>query len=201
MERSYNLTGAKTSENLAKAFAGESQARTRYLFYSEVAKKEGYPTLEQLFLATADNERGHAEIFFEYLTKGLSKTILQPQVLVPVALGSTKQNLQAAAEGEYAEWTNLYPEFARVAQKEGFQDIAISFQDIATIEGRHNERFVYMLEKLNANMLYSSPIEVTWMCTNCGLHIQGKNAPKICPACHHPQSYFKTIFDDLYPLD
>lgn len=201
MEKGYNLTGTQTAENLAKAFAGESQARTRYLFYSETAKKEGYPTLEDIFLMTADNERGHAEIFFEYLTKGLKKTILQPEVLVPVELGNTAQNLQAASEGENLEWTKLYPAFGKQAEKEGFPEIATSFYKIATIEQRHGERFGYFLEKLKKNMLYSSPREVTWVCTNCGLHIQGKSAPSICPACHHPQSYFMTIFDELYPLD
>lgn len=199
MKCGYYLTGTKTATNLAKAFAGECQARTRYLFYAETAGSENYPTIQQIFLETADNERGHAEIFNDYLTTGLEKSVLSPQVLVPVALGDTAQNLCSAAEGEHLEWTSLYPEFGHVAEQEGFCDIAESFYKIASIEKRHDARYSYLLERLNKGMLYQLNFETTWICSNCGLYIKDKSAPDICPACHHPQSFYMTIFDQTYP--
>lgn len=199
MEKSYSLTGTKTEMNLARAFAGETQARTKYLFYADTANEEGYPTLQQIFLETSDNERGHAEIIYDYLTEGLPKTAVNVDTSVAVQLGNTAQNLLAASEGEYYEWTKLYPMFASIAEEEGFHDIAVTFHEITTIEKRHDERFTHLLEQLNQNTLYSSPIETLWICTNCGLYLRQKNAPAICPSCHHPQSFFMNINDQLYP--
>lgn len=201
MDCRNNLAGSKTAQNLAKAFAGECQARTRYLFYSETANSEGYPTLQQIFLETADNERGHAEIFYDYLTSGLKKQTMQTQALVPIALGTTSQNLVAAAEGEHEEWTKLYPSFAREAEQEGFKEIAVSFTKIASVEKRHDARYTYLLERLKRNMLYSLPYESMWICTNCGLYVKGKKAPDICPACHHSQPFYMDINDETYPYD
>lgn len=199
MEKNHSLAGTKTEMNLARAFAGETQARTRYLFYADAAKEEGYNTIQQIFLETSDNERGHAEITYDYLTNGLGKTSVNVDTSVAVQLGNTAQNLQAAAEGEHYEWTKLYPTFANIAEEEGFRDIALTFHEITTIEKRHGERFAHLFEKLNQNMLYSSPTETLWICTNCGLYLRQKNAPEICPSCHHPQSFFMNVNDQLYP--
>ncbi len=199
MRNKFYLTNTQTAINLAKAFVGESQARNRYLFYSDIAKKEGFNTLERIFLETADNERGHAEMFFEYLAEGLGKVKLTPQVSVPVSKEDTSSNLLSAALGEREEWSQLYPEFGKVAEQEGFYKIAESFHQIASIEKRHDLRFTYLLQRFNDSMLFSLPNEATWKCINCGLHIVSKTAPDICPACHHVKTYFMTIFDELYP--
>lgn len=200
MNKNVYLIGSNTEQNLAKAFVGESQARNRYLFYAGVAKKEGYPTLERIFLETADNERGHAEMFFEYLTNELPKRTLQPQVAVPAFLGDTAQNLLAAAEGEREEWSKLYPAFGREAESEGFRQIAESFYRIASIEKTHDERYSHLLNRLKTGTMFRLPGETTWICTNCGLHIQGKGAPEKCPACLHAKSYFMAYNDEIFPL-
>lgn len=197
----YYLTGTKTAENLAKAFAGESQARMKYMFYAEKAKEEGYPVLQKIFLEAADNERGHAETFYDYLTSGFQKITIKPSISVTASLGSTAQNLLAAAEGERGEWSEIYPSFGRDAEKEGFGIIAESFYKIASVEKRHDERFSHMLDRMTKNIMFSLPHETTWVCINCGLHIAGKSAPEICPACRHSQSYFMTVIDQIYPLE
>ncbi len=196
----YNLSGTMTAINLAKAFAGESQARTRYLFYSEVAKKEGFETIKQAFLETADNERGHAEMFFEYLSGGLPAEYLNPDVLVATGMSKTPNNLAYAAKGELDEWSKLYPSFAKDAKREGFPEIYTSFSKIATVEFRHEKRFLNLLERLKNNMLYSLPYEVVWECSNCGYRVKGNSAPDICPACHHEQNYFKIAHKEIYPI-
>ncbi len=186
---------SQTIQNLAKAFAGESQARTRYLFYSEVAKENGYPTIEQIFLETADDERGHAETFFDYLTEGANNIILEPSVLVPVAMGNISENLCAAAQGEYAEWTDLYPTFGKIAKQEGFEEIARSFFSIAEVEKRHDMRYRDLLKRYNTATLFSSACEATWQCINCGYRHKGNSAPEICPACKHPQTFYTMVCD------
>ena len=196
-----NLSGTKTAENLAKAISSEAQARNRYTFFAETAEEEHLPTLQKIFLTTADEERGHGEIFYKYLSEGLGKTILYPEFLVPVGLSKTENNLAFSAEIEHLEWSELYPEFGRMAEQEGFSEIAESFFKIATIEKRHDERFRYFEQRLKTGSLFSLPREVTWVCINCGLHLKGKSAPKICPACHHPQYYYMTNFDGIYPVN
>lgn len=196
----YDLSGSITATNLAKAFAGESQARTRYLFYAEIAKKEGMESIEQVFLETADNERGHAEIFFEYLSEGLPSGTLEPKALVPTGMAKTSNNLLYASKGEHEEWTELYPKFAEDAKKEGFTEIYTSFSEIIAIEYRHEKRFLNLLDRLKNNMLYNLPYEVIWECTNCGLRIKDNAAPEICPACHHEMGYFKIASREIYPI-
>lgn len=196
--RKYNLSGTITAVNLAKAFAGESQARTRYLFYAEAAKKEGLESIESVFLETADNERGHAEMFFDYLSEGLSDKDLNPSVLVPIGMGKTPKNLLIASRNEFEEWSKLYPQFAEDAKRENFPEIYTSFSKIATIEHRHEKRFLNLLDRYKEQMLYNLPYEVVWQCKNCGLRVKGKSAPEICPACHHAKSYFSTACKEIY---
>ena len=197
----YNLTGTVTAINLAKAFAGESQARNRYLFYSDVAKKERLQSVAQVFLETADNERGHAEMFFEYLTEGLPAQVLDVKASVPVSMGNTLSNLLFSAEGEHEERSVLYLKFAEDAKKEGFTEISTSFSDFATVEYRHEKRFLNLHERLKKGMLYTLPYEVVWECLNCGFRTKGTSAPDICPACHHPKDYFKIACKEVYPTD
>lgn len=186
---------------MAIAFAGESQARTRYLFYSEKAKEENYPTLANIFLETADNERGHAEIFYDYLESNSDSKVLIPHVMVPIELGNTEYNLKAAVDGEKSEYTGSYIEFAETAEREGFYEVAESFRRIATIEKWHHDRYVKLLNRLSMRMLFDLPTETIWVCTNCGLHIRGKSAPNICPACHHPKYYFMEFSDEFSPVE
>lgn len=191
MNNYQELRGSQTLTNLAKAFVGESQARNRYLFYSEIARKEKQMVLEEVFLETADNERGHGEIFYEYLTAGMNDTLLEPTVWVPVAMGSIPQNLSAASKGEYEEWSRLYPSYGQTAMAEGFETIANSFFAIASIEKHHDMRFREYLECFNTSTLYHSDNAAEWICLNCGYRHNNNSAPDICPACLHSQEYFK----------
>lgn len=186
----FDLTGTKTAINLAAAFAGESMARNRYQFYAEVALDEGFKSIEYVFLQTADNERGHAEIFYDYLTTGLKATALAPPVSVAIEKSTTLKNLLSAAGGEGEEAQNIYPEFARIAKIEGFPLICESFSKIASIEKRHHFRYMNLYKRFQTNQLYTATAETDWLCLNCGLIHHGTSAPEICPACHHPQSYF-----------
>lgn len=171
------LKGSQTEKNLAFAFAGESQARNKYTYFASKAKKEGYEQIASIFLETADNEKEHAKLWFKYLNGGNVPT--------------TSENLHAAANGENEEWTKMYKEFAEVARKEGFKEIAEAFEGVAKIEKAHEERYRKLLNNLNTNKVFISEDTVIWKCRNCGhIHI-GKQAPKLCPVCKHPQSYFE----------
>lgn len=163
------------------------------MFYSQISRAEGYPTLEEVFLITSDNERGHGEVFFDFLTEGLSNTILEPQVLVPVSKGNIPENLLAAAQGEYEEWSNLYPSFARTAKDEGFDQIANAFFSIAEVEKRHDMRFRDLLERYETETLFHTQKDVVWECLNCGYQHTGPDAPEICPACLHKQQFYKIV--------
>ncbi len=196
----FNLKGTKTAINLAKAFAGETQARTRYMFYAEIAKDEGYESIQNVFLITADNERGHAEMFYDYLTAGLGKAIIETDVAVPIQKTTTENNLLFSAKNECIEGEDEYVKFAKVAKDEGFDLIAISFAKIATIEKHHEKRFLNLLERLRRGMLYELPYETVWECLNCGLRVKGESAPIICPACHHPQGYYKVACNDIVKI-
>lgn len=189
-----SIKGTDTEKNLLKAFAGESQARNRYTYYASVAKKDGFEQISALFLETAENEREHAKIFFKYLEGGpLEITATYPAGVI----GSTAENLLAAAEGELEEWSDLYPAFARTADEEGFDNIAESFRQIAEVEAHHEARYRKLLENVNGYRVFKKDGVVMWKCRNCGYVYEGAEAPDLCPACHHPQSYFELLCDNF----
>lgn len=187
------LKGTETAENLMKSFAGESQARNRYTYYASVAKKEGYIQISNIFIETAGNEKEHAERFFKFLNKDLDGEVVEINATYPVALGDTKANLLAGANGENEEWSKLYPAFAKVAQKEGFPDIATLYTKISEVEKHHEERYRQLLSNVENKKVFDKDEVVTWKCGNCGYIYEGKSAPKICPACAHPQGYFEIL--------
>ncbi len=167
--------GTKTEQNLMAAFAGESQARNKYSYFASVAKKEGYEQIAAIFQKTADNEKEHAKMWFKEL-KGI---------------GDTKANLEAAADGENYEWTDMYATFADEAEAEGFTELAAKFRAVAMIEKAHEERYRRLLDNVQMNKVFEKAGETMWECRNCGHLVVGKKAPEICPVCAHPQSYFE----------
>ncbi|MDO5302163.1 MAG: rubrerythrin family protein [Tissierellia bacterium] len=168
--------GTQTEKNLEAAFAGESMARNKYNFFAKVAEKEGYMQIRDIFNVTALNEMAHAKVWFKELD-GISE--------------STLDNLKAAAAGEHYEWTEMYPTFAEDAEKEGFKELAVRFRNVAKVESEHEKRYNRLADNIKENKVFQKDEEVVWECINCGfLHI-GTKAPNICPACAHPQSYFK----------
>ncbi len=186
MEKS--IKGTRTEQNLLKAFAGESQARTRYTFFASVAKKEGYEQIAGVFLETAEQEKEHAKRFFKFLEGGMLEiTASYPAGII----GTTPQNLLAAAEGEKEEWDILYRDFEKIAQEEGFPKIATAFRMIARVESEHEARYRKLLANILENKAFSKDEEIEWQCRNCGFVHKGKNAPNICPACEHPQAFFE----------
>lgn len=189
-----SIKGTKTEVNLLKAFAGESQARNRYWFFSSVAKKEGFEQIAGLFLETAENEKEHAKVFFDYLEGGDAEiTASYPAGRV----GTTAENLLAAAEGEKMEWSVLYPDFASVAEAEGFADVATSFREIAEVESHHEARYRKLLDNVEARRVFDKEHPIKWKCRNCGYVFEGTSAPLICPACKHPQSYYE-VYTEPY---
>ena len=183
-----NIKGTKTEQNLLKSFAGESQARTRYTFFASMAKKEGYEQIAGVFMETAEQEKEHAERFFKFLEGGM----VEITASYPAGkIGTTAENLLAAANGELEEWGELYPEFARVADEEGFTAIAVVFRNIATVEAEHEARYRKLLSRVEEGKFFDREEEITWQCRNCGFVYKGKSAPKACPACAHPQAYFE----------
>ncbi|MCE5202718.1 MAG: rubrerythrin family protein [Actinomycetia bacterium] len=188
------IKGTATEQNLLKAFAGESQARNRYTYFASVAKEEGYEQISALFLETAENEREHAKVFFKYLEGGDAEiTATYPAGRI----GTTAENLLAAAEGEKLEWSELYPDFAAVAESEGFTDVATSFREIAEVEEHHEERYRKLLANVEAGTVFKRDGVVRWKCRNCGYIHEGPEAPTTCPACKHPQSYYE-LFCEPY---
>ena len=188
MEKS--LKGTKTEQNLLKAFAGESQARTRYTFFASVAKKEGYEQIAGLFMETAEQEKEHAKRFFKFLEGGdLEITATYPAGKI----GTTQENLLAAAQGENEEWDVLYPAFAAVADEEGFPAVAAAFRNIAKVEAEHERRYLKLLSRLTDGDFFHRDGKIWWQCRNCGFIVEAENAPKACPACLHPQSYFEPM--------
>ena len=171
------LKGSKTEKNLWEAFAGESQARNKYTYFASKAKKEGYEQIAALFLETAENEKEHAKIWFKLLCGG--------------DIPSTAENLTAAAAGENAEWTDMYPKMAAEAREEGFDKIAYLFEAVGKIEQEHEERYKKLLENVEDKLVFSKDGDAIWKCRNCGHIVVGKNAPEICPVCNHPQSFFE----------
>lgn len=183
-----SIKGTRTEQNLLKAFAGESQARTRYTYFAGVAKKEGFEQIAAIFEETAENEREHAKVFFKHLEGGMVEiTATYPAGVI----GTTAENLLAAAEGELEEWGTLYPDFAAVAEEEGFPEIAASFREIAKVEAYHERRYRKLLENVNGYKVFKKDGVVFWKCRNCGYVYEGSEAPKVCPACKHPQAYYE----------
>ena len=175
MNEKHKYAGTRTEKNLEAAFAGESQARNKYTYFASVAKKEGYEQIAALFLKTADNEKEHAKMWFKEL-KGI---------------GDTQVNLEAAADGENYEWTDMYAEFAKTADEEGFPELADKFRLVAEIERRHEERYRTLLNNVKTAAVFEKSEVKIWECRNCGHLIVGTKAPEICPTCNHPQSYFE----------
>ncbi len=172
-----DLKGTKTEQNLMTAFAGESQARNKYTYFASKARKDGYEQIAAIFEETANNEKEHAKMWFKELNGG--------------AIPSTIENLQAAAEGENYEWTDMYAQFAKVAKEEGFDRIAKLFEGVAAIEKEHEERYKKLLKNIEDEVVFSNDGDTIWVCRNCGHVVIGKNAPKVCPVCAHPQSFFE----------
>ena len=171
------LKGTKTEKNLMEAFAGESQAHTKYLYYASKAKKEGYVQISNLFIETALNEKEHAKLWFKYLHGG--------------EVPATTHNLEDAANGENFEWTDMYERMAKEAEEEGFKEIAAKMRMVGAIEKHHEERYRQLLKNINDEIVFSREGDVIWQCANCGHIVIGKKAPQICPVCNHPQSYFQ----------
>lgn len=188
MEKS--IKGTRTEQNLLKSFAGESQARTRYTFFASVAKKEGYEQIAGVFMETAEQEKEHAERFFKFLEGGMVEITASFPAGV---IGTTAENLKAAAEGEYEEWNDLYPMFAEIAEEEGFRAIAIAWRMIARVEAEHERRYLKLLANVKEERVFEKEEEIDWQCRNCGFVHKGKKAPGTCPACVHPQSYFEPM--------
>lgn len=175
MAKTTKYTGTQTEKNLQAAFAGESQARNKYTFFASVAKKQGYEQIAALFLKTADNEKEHAKLWFKELA----------------GIGSTAENLAAAAEGENYEWTDMYAGFAKTAEAEGFPELAARFRMVGEVERHHEERYRALLHNVEAAAVFAKSEVKIWECRNCGHIVVGTAAPEVCPVCNHPQSYFE----------
>lgn len=183
-----SIKGTKTEQNLLKAFAGESQARTRYTFFASVAKKEGFEQISAIFTETAEQEKEHAKKFFRFLEGGMVEiTASYPAGVI----GTTAENLLAAAEGELEEWGELYPDFAKVADEEGFPQIAATFRMVAKVEVEHEKRYRRLYKRVIDGTVFEREEETEWQCCNCGYVHRGKNAPATCPVCQHPQAFFE----------
>lgn len=186
MEKS--IKGTRTEQNLLKSFAGESQARSRYTFFASTAKKEGFEQIAAIFMETAEQEKEHAKRFFKFLEGGMVEiTASYPAGII----GTTAENLAAAAAGENEEWVELYPHFADIADEEGFPAIAVAFRMIAKVEAEHEARYRKLLANVEAGKVFEKDEEIEWQCRNCGYVHKGKKAPNTCPACAHPQAYFE----------
>jgi rubrerythrin len=185
---SKSLKGTVTEQNLLKAFAGESQARNRYEFFASVAKKEGYEQIAAIFLETASQEKEHAKRFFKFLEGGMTEI----QASYPAGIiGTTRENLKAAAEGENEEWTTLYPKFAETAQKEGFPEVAAAFRMITKVEAEHERRYLKLLQNVSEDRVFVKDGKVWWQCRNCGYVYESAKALEVCPACLHPKAYMQ----------
>lgn len=183
-----SVKGTKTEQNLLKSFAGESQARNRYDFFASVARKEGYEQIANIFQETALQEKEHAKRFFNFLEGGaLEITAAYPAGKV----GTTKENLKAAAEGEHEEWTDIYQNFAEVAQKEGFPEIATAYKMITKVEAEHERRYLKLLQNLSEDKVFMKNGKVWWKCLNCGYVYESEKALEMCPACLHPKSFMQ----------
>ncbi|WP_297122955.1 rubrerythrin [uncultured Porphyromonas sp.] len=188
-----SIKGTRTEQNLLKSFAGESQARNRYTYFASVAKDEGYRQIEAIFQETADQEKEHAKRFFKFLEGGdLEITASYPAGVI----GTTAENLKAAADGEHCEAEELYPEFSKVAEEEGFKEIATAYNNIIKAEKEHERRYLKLLERVESGKYFERDEEIYWQCRNCGFVVKAKKAPAKCPACDHPQEHFEPMRDN-----
>jgi len=188
-----SLKGTRTEQNLLKAFAGESQAKNRYEFFAKQAKKEGYEQMAAIFMQTAKEEQAHAKRFFKFLEGGVVEiTASYPAGII----GTTAENLKAAAEGENEEWTDLYPTFAEIAKEEGFPKVASAFKMIAKVEAEHEKRYLKLLQNISEDKVFMKDGKVWWKCMVCGYVYESEKALENCPACLHPQSYMKLKEED-----
>lgn len=183
-----SLKGTQTEKNLMLSFAGESQARMRYTYFASVAKKEGYEQIAAIFTETADQEKEHAKRFFKFLEGGMVEIT---GTFPAGVIGTTAQNLAAAAEGEHEEWVDMYPAFAEVAAQEGFPEISAVFKAIASVEAEHERRYRELLGLVETGKVFERDEPIEWQCRNCGFVLTAKKAPVKCPACAHPQAYFE----------
>ena len=185
-----SIKGTRTEKNLLASFAGESQARNRYTYFASVAKKEGLVQISKIFEETADQEKEHAKRFFSFLEGGMVEiTAAYPAGVI----GSTLDNLKAAAEGEHEEWTDLYPGFARIAREEGFEQIAVLWDKVCNSEKQHEKRYNDLWKNLSDGKVFKRDGTVVWRCINCGYLHEAQEAPKLCPACLHPQAFFELL--------
>ncbi len=188
-----SLKGTKTEKNLLISFAGESQARNRYTYFASAARKEGFEQISAIFLETADNEKEHAKVFFKYLEGGeLEITAEYPAGMIK----DTLTNLQSAADGERLEWSKLYADFAKIADEEGFLEIAKSFKEIAKVEQFHESRYRSLIDNIKNGTVFKKEKTAKWHCRNCGYIYEGTEAPKECPACRHPQSFYEILAEN-----
>jgi len=187
------LKGTETEKNLLKSFAGESQARNRYEFFASVAKKEGYEQIAAIFMETSNQEKEHAKRFFKFLEGG----VVEITAGFPAGvIGTTAENLKAAAEGENEEWSDLYPHFAEVAKEEGFSEIATAYKMIAKVEAEHERRYLKLLQNISEDKVFIKDGKVWWKCLNCGYVYESAKALENCPACLHPKAYMQLREDN-----
>ncbi len=183
-----------TEQNLLKAFAGESQARNRYTYFASAARKEGFEQIANIFIETAENEKEHAKIFFKHLEGGdVEFTAAYPAGQIK----ETKENLEAAAAGEQLEWTTLYANFAKTANEEGFPEVARSFDQVSKVEKFHEARYRKLISNVANNEVFKKKAKAKWHCANCGFVMEGEQAPKECPACHHSQAFFEVLAENF----
>lgn len=187
------IFGSKTEKNLMKAFAGESMAISRYTYFSKAAKKEGYEQISSIFLETAEQEKSHAKTFYEFLSGNPVSIVSDYPGEV---IGTTIENLKSAISGETEEWSNMYPEFEKIAFEEGFKTVATKFKLISKIEKFHQERFLRLLQNIESGSVFKKEDKVKWFCRKCGYIHEGENALLVCPACEHPQAYFELLADN-----
>lgn len=187
------LTGTKTEQCLINAFAGESQARNRYTYFASIAKTEGLEQISAIFQETADNEKEHAKLFYKHLGKG-SATV---NGTYPFFMGTTAENLRHAAAGEHEEWTDLYFNSAKVAEEEGFLDVANTFRQVLEVEKHHEARYLNLAKNIDSGEVFKRPAEIIWKCRNCGRTYKNSEAPLLCPTCFHPQAYFEILCDNF----
>lgn len=188
-----SVKGTKTEKNLLAAFAGESQARNRYNYWASQARKEGYEQIASIFDETALNEKEHAKVFFKYLEGGDVEIVAAyPAGMIK----DTQSNLEAAAAGEKMEWTTIYANFGKVAREEGFEEIAVSFEQISKVEMFHEARYRKLIANMKNGEVFKKKAKVKWHCTNCGYIYEGDEAPRVCPSCNHPQAYFELLSEN-----